>query len=68
MSTIAITTCQVIAEKLLKKYVNIPTGDALKEVVTGFENYWGFPQAAGAIDGSHIHIIKPQESVAVMYL
>ena len=24
----------------------------------GFEEFWGFPQVAGAIDGSHIPIIR----------
>ena len=64
VSSIVTETCQVIAEKLLDKYVYIPTGDALKEIVTGFEHYWGFPQAAGAIDGSHVPIIKPLESAS----
>ena len=56
---IVIETCNAIT-KLLPRYVEIPKGDSLKEVVKGFEECWGFPQAAGAIDGSHIPIIKPK--------
>ena len=63
---IVIETCQAIA-KLLPRYVKIPRGDSLNEIVKGFEEYWGFPQAAGAIDGSHIPIIKPKESAADYY-
>ena len=36
----------------------------LKEIVEGFETYCGFPQAAGTIDGSHIPILRPDESAS----
>lgn len=44
---------------MFPKYVKIPRDEKLKEIVNGFETRWGFPQAAAAIDGSHIPIIKP---------
>ena len=39
----------------------------MKKIVDGFEMFWGFPQAAGAIDGSHIPIIRPEESASDYY-
>ena len=39
----------------------------LQEIARGFETVWGFPQAAGAIDGSHVPIMKPQESASDYY-
>ena len=56
---IVIETCNAIATRLLPQYVYIPKGEKLKEIVNGFETYWGFPQAAGAIDDSHISILRP---------
>ena len=64
---IVVETCQAISKYLLPKYVNIPQGNRLKEVVDGFELCWGFLQAAGAIDGSHIPIVLPQESASDYY-
>ena len=42
----------------------VPNGDLLKEIVN---TCWGFPQAVGAIDGSHVPIIRPQESACDYY-
>ena len=64
---IVIETCDAIATHLLPQYVFIPQGDKLREIVEGFETYWGFPQAVGAIDGSHIPIIRPDESASDYY-
>ena len=65
--TIVIETSHTIASRLLPQYVQIPQGERLKEIVEGFETYWGFPQAAGAIDGTHIPIIRPDESASDYY-
>ena len=54
-------TAQIVAEFLLPKYVCIPPEDKLKEIVAEFESLWGFPQVVGAIDGTHIPILHPQE-------
>ena len=64
---IVVETCRAIASHLLSQYVQIPHGDRLKEIVEEFETCWGFPQAAGAIDGSHIPIIHPDESASDYY-
>ena len=64
---IVIETCNAIVTHLLPKYVTIPGRDKLKEIVDGFETCLGFPQAAGAIDGTHITILRPNESVSDYY-
>ena len=53
--------CSAIVEVLLNQYIKVPTGDSLKEVMRGFEHKWGFPQCAGAVDGTHIPIMSPQD-------
>ena len=53
--------CMAITTILAPKYIQIPSGNNLKEVINGFEHKWGFPQCGGVIDGSHIPIIAPQE-------
>ena len=40
------------------QYISFPRGEELKAVVEGFENEWGVPQCVGAIDGSHIPILR----------
>ena len=67
MGAIVVETCHAIATHLLPQYVHIPQGDRLKEIVEGFETCWGFPQAVGGIDGSHIPIIRPDESASDYY-
>ena len=63
VGVIVVETCDAIASHLLPRYVQIHLGSRLQEVIKGFETCWGFPQAAGDIDGSHIQIIRPQNSV-----
>ena len=65
--TIVLKTCKVIAQHLLPKYVCIPTGEKLQDVVDEFEHLWGFPQVAGAVDGTHIPILKPKNSPSDYY-
>ena len=57
---IVLETCSIMTTKLLSRYMHFPEGTRLREVVGGFEAYWGFPQVAGVIDGTHIPIISPQ--------
>ena len=53
--------CTAIVTKLMHRFIRLPTGAKLDEVVAGFRNRWGFPQCAGAVDGTHIPIIAPTE-------
>ena len=57
--------CSAIVKLLLPQYISFPSGAALREIVDGFEDEYGFPQCAGAVDGSHIPIISPQECPAI---
>ena len=40
----------------------MPQRDKLKDVIRGFEARWSFPQVASVIDGTHIPILRPQDS------
>lgn len=42
-------------------FINLPKGEKLHAVVEGFRETWGFPQCAGAIDGSQIPVTPPFE-------
>ena len=69
-STVCVVTkhvCASIVKLLLPEYIQVPTGAALKEVVEGFKTDHSFPQCAGAVDGSHIPIVSPQECPADYY-
>ena len=44
-----------------------PEGQALTNVVNGFDARCGFPQAAGAVDGTHIPTIRPQDNPTDYY-
>ena len=64
---IVLDTCDAIGVFLLPKYVLVPQNSLMQEIVDGFQNRWGFPQTAGAIDGTHIPIKRPLESAADYY-
>ena len=53
--------CQAIVEVLLPRYIEIPTDDSLRNILHGFTHKLGFPQCDGAVDGTHIPIISPNE-------
>ena len=46
----------------MPRYVVIPTADGLREIVDDFYHWCGFPHTFGAIDGTHIPILRPQQS------
>ena len=53
--------CFSIVTILQPRLIRIPTGDTLRMVVNEFEARCNFPQVAGAIDGSHIPIVRPHK-------
>lgn len=59
--------CQAIVDILLPQIITWPTGETLRATVDGFLSTWGFPQCAGAVDGTHIPIVAPPESPADYY-
>ena len=64
---IVIDTCDAIAKHLAPQHIYMPKNESLREIVDGFDWRWGFPQTAGAIDGTHIPILKPHHSAADYY-
>ena len=64
---IVLDTCEVITCHLMPRYVHVAEGNSLREVINVFERRWGFPQTVGAIDGTHIPILRPQDSAADYY-
>ncbi len=53
--------CQAMRDELWREYIQLPQLEELQNVIRGFKTRWGFPQCAGAIDGSHIPVIAPSE-------
>ena len=46
---------------LLPKYILLPSDESLIEIIDGFERKFEFPNCGGAIDGTHIPVIAPQQ-------
>lgn len=59
--------CKAIVDMLLSQVIKWPTGEVLHTVLDGFLQTWGFPQCAGAIDGTHIPIVAPPQSSTDYY-
>ena len=60
-------TCHTISRHLLPQYIKLPSEQRLREIVEEFETLWGFPQVVGAVDGTHIPILKPTECPSDYY-
>ena len=43
------------------------SGERIAEVVSGFENKYGFPQCIGAVNETHIPILAPKECAKDYY-
>jgi hypothetical protein len=46
----------------LSRVIKFPHGEELVQVINNYEKKWGMPMCAGAIDGTHIPILAPEES------
>ena len=53
---------QSIKDHLGPKYIKIPTGAQLSHFIKCFEDELGFPQVLGAVDGTHVPILQPNEN------
>ena len=59
--------CATIVDVLLPKHLSFPSGDALRAVISGFQENHKFPQCVGAVDGCHIPIVSPPDCAADYY-
>ncbi|XP_075060997.1 uncharacterized protein LOC142149570 [Mixophyes fleayi] len=55
-----------LLEALYHRFISLPQGQRLDDTIAGFLKR-GFPQCAGAIDGTHIPIIAPTDNHADYY-
>ena len=53
---------EAILQKLKPKYISFPKGDELLQVIAHYQERWGFPMYAGAIDWTHIAIATPHHN------
>lgn len=53
--------CKAVIAILRPKFIKTPDQDKLSEMADYFEERFGIPQCVGAIDGSHIPILKPPQ-------
>ncbi|XP_024121281.1 protein ANTAGONIST OF LIKE HETEROCHROMATIN PROTEIN 1 [Oryzias melastigma] len=60
--------CKAVCAVLLPELIRFPDPEKLKDMADRFETRWGLPQCVGAIGGSHIPIIAPQEHHTDNYL
>ncbi len=44
-------------DKLFNKYINIPSGQCLKNIIAHFEHLTSIPNICGAVDGTHIPLV-----------
>ncbi|XP_020905164.1 protein ALP1-like [Exaiptasia diaphana] len=56
--------CQAIVDVLLLRYIQLPNSrQQIQEEIDGFKERAGFPQVVGSVDGCHIPILKPNDSL-----
>ena len=53
--------CQAV-RKRLPTVVSFPEGENLLQIIRRYEENWGFPMCAGAVDGTYIPVLAPSQS------
>ncbi|XP_035986731.1 putative nuclease HARBI1 [Fundulus heteroclitus] len=53
--------CEAICYHLTPQFVKLPTDIEATNIMESFKEKWGYPICIGAIDGSHIPIVAPNE-------
>ena len=62
VSVVIRKVCHVLINKC-GRYIKLPTSEQeMMKIVTEMENKFGFPQAFGCVDGTHIPILSPNEN------
>uniref|UniRef100_A0A8C5R7Y7 DDE Tnp4 domain-containing protein n=1 Tax=Leptobrachium leishanense TaxID=445787 RepID=A0A8C5R7Y7_9ANUR len=54
--------CQTIWDTLKEKCIPTPNESTWADIVEGFQDRANFPNCLGAVDGKHIHVVKPELS------
>ena len=55
--------CKVLTKHLGPIYIKLPSSEQeMRQEIGQMENKYGFPQAFGCVDGTHIHITQPSEN------
>ncbi|XP_054899848.1 uncharacterized protein LOC129368763 [Poeciliopsis prolifica] len=70
ISTACCVTQQVVTAinvEMKSLYIKTPSEAELMVIVQGFRDQWALPQVAGAIDGTHISIMAPDENPVDYY-
>ena len=50
------------------KYIKFASGSQLTEVLNGFQECYGFPQCTGAVGGTHIEILAPEDCTRIIII
>ena len=58
--------CTAMAENILDKYVKFPADDDLQHVIDGYDNTWGFPNWAGAVEVHTSQLLLQNQLMAIM--
>ena len=63
VSVVVRKVCQVLTKHLGPIYIKLPSSEQeMRQEIRQMENKYGFPQAFGCVDGTHIPITQPSEN------